>query len=76
MKKAVMDKLLAHAVKSGASDIHFLVGNRPSFRIDGVLRPLKYKPLDPADTRQIGLNLLGDGSVARHAELQEHDERG
>jgi len=73
MKKTVMDKLLAHAVKSGASDIHFLVGNQPSFRIDGVLRSLKYKALDPADTRQIGLNLLGAASIDRLTEMQEHD---
>jgi twitching motility protein PilT len=73
MKKAVMDRLLAHAVKHGASDIHFLVGNRPSFRIDGVLRPLKHAVLEPADTMRVGINLLGEAAKEQLTEAQEHD---
>ena len=68
-----MDRLLEHAVKTGASDIHFLVGNRPSFRIDGTLRPLKHAGLDPADTSQVVLNLLGESDPQRLSEIQEHD---
>jgi len=68
-----MDRFLAHGVKTGASDLHFLVGDKPSYRIDGSLHPVKYEPLSPADTEQICENLLGDGSDAVLAELQEHD---
>jgi len=69
-----MDRLLAHGVKTGASDLHFLVGDRPAYRIDGSLRAVKYAPLTPADTLQICENLLGHeagGDVLR--DLQEHD---
>jgi len=74
MKKKVMDQLLTHGVKAGASDLHFLVGDRPAYRIDGSLRSVKYAPLTAADTRQICENLLGaDGGDALLKELQEHD---
>ena len=56
-----MDRVLRHGVKTGASDLHFLVGNRPSYRINGSLRPVKYETLGPADTQQICENLLGGG---------------
>ena len=59
MQKKTLDRLLSHGVKHGASDLHFLVGNRPSYRIDGTLRPVKCDPLSPADTRHIGEHLLG-----------------
>jgi twitching motility protein PilT len=74
VKKKLMDQLLAHGVKTGASDLHFLVGDRPSYRIDGALRPVKYASLTPADTRQICQTLLGNeaGEDALD-ELQEHD---
>jgi len=74
VKKKLMDQLLAHGVQTGASDLHFLVGDRPAYRIDGSLRPVKCSPLKPADTRQICENLLGN-EVGNDVlqELQEHD---
>jgi twitching motility protein PilT len=74
MQKTTLDRLLAHGVKNGASDLHFLVGDRPSFRVDGTLRHVKADPLGAADTRRVCESLLGD--AAPHAdldELQEHD---
>ncbi len=69
-----MDQFLAHGVKTGASDLHFLVGDRPAYRIDGSLRPVKYAPLSPADTRQICGNLLGnEAGKDELPEIQEHD---
>ena len=73
MQKKVMDKFLAHGVKSGASDLHFLVGDKPSYRIDGALRPVKYEPLSRADTQQICENLLGGSLEQPLEEIQEHD---
>jgi twitching motility protein PilT len=73
MKKEVMDQLLARAVKSGASDIHFLIGNRPSFRIDGVLRPLKHAKLTATSTLQVARNVLGSSPKDTLADTQEHD---
>ena len=74
VRKKVMDKFLAHGVRSGASDLHFLVGNRPSYRIDGALRPVKYERLSSADTQQICENLLSDETMGDSlAEIQERD---
>jgi len=74
MQKKVMDRLLFHGVKNGASDLHFLVGDRPAYRIDGTLRPVKSDPLSSADTRTICENLLGDAPARENLdEIQEHD---
>src|SRR5690349_10849705 len=52
-------ELLALTVKNKASDLHLLVGIPPSFRIDGVLRPLTTSPaLKPADMEAMVYALL------------------
>ena len=74
MQRKTLDRLLAHGVRHGASDLHFLVGDRPSYRIDGTLRPVKCDPLTAADTRHIADHLLGDAAVHEELdEIQEHD---
>jgi twitching motility protein PilT len=45
-----MDRLLQACVTMGASDIHISVGRPPVFRIDGRLRSLETKVLDPDDS--------------------------
>jgi len=45
-----MDRLLQACVVQGASDIHIVVGRSPTFRIDGQLRSLETKVLEPDDT--------------------------
>ena len=45
-----MDRLLQACVTQGASDIHIVTGRPPVFRIDGRLRSLETKVLDPDDT--------------------------
>ncbi|HUW18553.1 MAG TPA: type IV pilus twitching motility protein PilT [Sedimentisphaerales bacterium] len=44
-----MDRLLQACVSQGASDIHVVVGRPPVLRIDGRLRSLETKILDPDD---------------------------
>lgn len=74
MQKAMLDKLLTHGVQHGASDLHFLVGDRPSYRIDGSLRPVKCNALGSADTRRICEHLLGDATGREDLdEVQELD---
>ena len=74
MQKKLLEKLLAHGVKLGASDLHFLVGDAPSYRIDGTLRPVKCKPLGAGDARRICEHLLGDSAAKEDLdEIQEHD---
>lgn len=45
-----MDKLLQACVSQNSSDIHLTVGRPPVFRIDGSLRSLETKVLEPDDT--------------------------
>jgi twitching motility protein PilT len=45
-----MDRLLQACIVQGASDIHLVTGRPPTFRIDGTLRSLETKSLEPDDT--------------------------
>lgn len=52
-------ELLTLTIKNRASDLHLLVGLPPSFRIDGVLRPLStYPPLRSEDVEMMVYALL------------------
>jgi twitching motility protein PilT len=74
MEKKFLDILLASGVKAGASDIHFKVGDRPCFRIDGELKTVKYDPLTSTDTLSICRHLVGEQTDrATLSELQEYD---
>ena len=74
MQKKTLDRLLTYGVKNGASDLHFLVGDRPSFRVDGTLRHVKSDSLGPTDTRHVCEILLGKQAAHENLdELQEHD---
>ncbi len=73
MDQSTLDKLLAYGVKNGASDIHFKVGVQPAYRVDGVLRPVKYEVLKPAHTRAIAAQLLGSEHATPLDEIQEYD---
>jgi twitching motility protein PilT len=69
-----MDQLLAHGVRSGASDIHFKVGDRPAYRIDGALRGVKHDALMPAHTRLIAEHMVGQRDLGQDLDsLQECD---
>ncbi len=50
MGTILIDKLLQACVKQNASDIHLTVGQPPVFRLDGRLRRLETKVLEPEDT--------------------------
>jgi twitching motility protein PilT len=74
MTKEEIEKLLAWAVESGASDIHLKVGNRPLVRIDGVLRPVKTPPLTAEDTNVAVQRVLEGGlSKLSTAEIEDLD---
>src|SRR5258705_113815 len=52
-------ELLSLTIKNKASDLHLLVGIPPTFRIDGVLRPLStYPALKSEDLEQMVYALL------------------
>ena len=74
MQKQVLDQLLAHGVKNGASDLHFRVGDQPAYRINGSLRAVKMDPLKTTDTEQICLLLMGEAAAPEALkQIQEHD---
>jgi len=50
MVRVNMDRLLQACVSQDASDIHLVVGRPPVFRMDGRLRSLETKVLEPNDT--------------------------
>ena len=45
-----IDKLLETCMRQGASDLHLHVGRAPTLRLNGRLRPLETKVLEPEDT--------------------------
>ncbi len=65
-----MDRLLQACVSQDASDIHLVVGRSPVLRIDGRLRSLETKVLDPDDT--VGLMK----SITPERNQQELQEEG
>ena len=63
-----MDRLLQACVTQGASDIHLVVGRPPVLRIDGRLRSLETKVLEPDDTTALMKSITPDRN---QQELQE-----
>ncbi|MFH1718759.1 MAG: type IV pilus twitching motility protein PilT [Planctomycetota bacterium] len=63
-----MDRLLQACVAQGASDIHLTTGRPPVLRIDGHLRSLETKVLEPDDTDALVRSITPDRN---QQELQE-----
>ena len=63
-----MDRLLQACVTQGASDIHIVVGRPPVLRVDGRLRSLETKVLEPDDTASLMKSITPDRN---QQELQE-----
>ncbi|MGD8786378.1 MAG: type IV pilus twitching motility protein PilT [Phycisphaerales bacterium] len=63
-----MDRLLQACVSQGASDLHIVVGRPPVLRIDGSLRSLETKVLEPDDTTALMKSITPDRN---QQELQE-----
>jgi twitching motility protein PilT len=63
-----MDRLLTACVSQGASDLHIVVGRPPVLRIDGSLRSLETKVLEPDDTSALMKSITPDKN---QQEIQE-----
>jgi twitching motility protein PilT len=63
-----MDRLLHACVSQGGSDIHLTTGRSPVLRIDGGLRSLETKVLEPDDTAALMRSITPDRN---QQELQE-----
>ena len=68
MTTVKMDRLLQACVTQGSSDIHLVVGRPPVFRIDGSLRSLETKVLEPDDTMALMKSITPERN---QQELQE-----
>jgi twitching motility protein PilT len=68
MSSVNMDRLLNACVTQGASDIHLTVGRSPVLRLDGRLRNLETKILEPDDTTALMKSITPDRN---QQELQE-----
>ncbi|MCX5646782.1 MAG: type IV pilus twitching motility protein PilT [Phycisphaerae bacterium] len=63
-----MDRLLQACVSQGASDIHISVGRPPTLRLDGHLRALETKVIEPDDSAALMKSITPDRC---QQELQE-----
>lgn len=68
-----LDDLLVFTRRAEVSDLHLTVGVPPVLRIDGQLRAIEgFKPLMPADTRSLAMELLDEkqmGVLEQNREL-------
>ncbi|MHC4345515.1 MAG: type IV pilus twitching motility protein PilT [Planctomycetota bacterium] len=72
-----MDRLLQACVTQGASDIHLVTGRPPVLRIDGRLRSLETKVLDPDDTVALMKSITPErNQITPERNQQELQEEG
>ncbi|MCP4639637.1 MAG: type IV pilus twitching motility protein PilT [bacterium] len=70
-----LQKILAYAVKNGASDIHLTVGSPPAVRIDGIIRFISdAPPLTPQDTESFLEEIMTPKQRERFAETGDADQ--
>jgi twitching motility protein PilT len=69
-----LDDLLVFTRRAEVSDLHLTVGVPPVLRIDGQLRAIEgFKPLMPADTRSLAMELLDEKQMAKLEAERELD---
>lgn len=66
-------RLLTHAVRNQASDIHLSQGYPPIIRVDGKLQPIKGKVLTKQDIEDIIVQVLDDFQMERFRDIYEID---
>ncbi len=69
-----LQELMTKAVEARASDLHLIVGEPPTLRIDGELEALKgYPKLTPNDTKALIYSILAPEQIKRFENEQEFD---
>lgn len=72
--KTQLDNLLLATARQGASDLHIIVGKRPTLRVDGKLVPLQQEALiTPESAEGLVLGLLNDEQKERFIKNKELD---
>jgi len=73
MSEYTLHKVLAYAVKHGASDIHLTVGSPPAIRVDGEIRFIEADPLQPADLEAYANEVMTERQRTRFSEEGDMD---
>jgi twitching motility protein PilT len=73
MPEIALSELLRKMIESGGSDLHITTNSAPMVRVHGVLRPLEYAELTPAETKQLAYSVLTDAQKHRFEETLELD---
>jgi twitching motility protein PilT len=73
MPEIALSELLRKMIEQGGSDLHITTNSAPMVRVHGVLRPLEYAELSPAETKQLAYSVLTDAQKHRFEETLELD---
>ena len=73
MPEIALSELLRKMIEHGGSDLHITTNSAPMVRVHGVLRPLEYAELTPAETKQLAYSVLTDAQKKRFEETLELD---
>jgi twitching motility protein PilT len=73
MPEIALSDLLRKMFEQGGSDLHITTNSAPMVRVHGVLRPLDYAELTPAETKQLAYSVLTDAQKHRFEETLELD---
>src|SRR5580765_159469 len=73
MPEIALSELLRKMIEHGGSDLHITTNSPPQVRVDGILRPLDYPEMTPAETKQLAYSVLTDAQKHRFEETLELD---
>jgi twitching motility protein PilT len=73
MSDITLSELLKKMIELGGSDLHITTNSAPQVRVDGILRPLDYPEMTPAETKQLAYSVLTDAQKHRFEETLELD---
>jgi len=73
MPEIALSELLRKMIEHGGSDLHITTNSAPMVRVHGVLRPLEFAELTPAETKQLAYSVLTDAQKHRFEETLELD---
>jgi len=73
MPEIALSELLRKMIENGGSDLHITTNSAPMVRVHGVLRPLEFSELTPAETKQLAYSVLTDAQKHRFEETLELD---
>ena len=73
MPEIALSDLLRKMIELGGSDLHITTNSAPMVRVHGVLRPLEYPEMTPAETKQLAYSVLTDAQKHRFEETLELD---